>query len=169
MGRRGLFAASIAPLGLPGLAFFTRRRAGGEAEPGKPFAVTCTDGDWRSRLTAAQYRILRRHGTEAPWSSRLDAEKRHGTYGCAGCGQALFASATKFQSGTGWPSFWESLPGAIGTSTDRSFLMKRTEVHCSTCGGHLGHIFADGPRPTGLRYCMNGAALTFAPAEAEPT
>jgi peptide-methionine (R)-S-oxide reductase len=148
------------PLGLGALSRGTKA-AGAEAEH---FAVTKTDAEWRRLLTPEQYRILRAHGTERPESSPLDHETRKGTYDCAGCAQALFSSAAKYDSGTGWPSFWQPLDGAIGTRVDNSFFMHRTEVHCSRCGGHLGHVFNDGPKPTGLRYCMNGAALSFAPA-----
>ena len=109
--------------------------------------------------------MLRKHGTERAGSSPLDREKRKGTFACAGCGQDLFASETKFDSGTGWPSFFQPIEGAVGTSEDNTFFMRRTEVHCAHCGGHLGHVFEDGPKPTGLRYCMNGIAMNFRPAE----
>jgi peptide-methionine (R)-S-oxide reductase len=122
-----------------------------------------TDDDWRQTLSPEQFQVLRKHGTERPGSSPLNHEKREGTFRCAGCGQPLFASETKFDSGTGWPSFYEPLEDAVGTETDRSLFMSRTEVHCAKCGGHLGHVFPDGPRPTGLRYCMNGVALDFDP------
>jgi len=128
------------------------------------FAVSHTDAEWRALLTPTQYAVLRRADTERPYSSPLDHEHRSGTYACAGCEQALFSSDTKFDSGTGWPSFWQPLPHAIGTTRDRSFGMVRTAVHCGRCGGHLGHVFDDGPQPTGLRYCMNGVAMTFTPA-----
>ena len=131
-----------------------------EAEPGR-FAFTLTDAQWRQRLDPRQYAVLRGHATERAGSSPLDNEHRRGTFHCAGCGHPLYASQTKFESGTGWPSFWRPLPRAIGTSEDRSLLMARTEVHCARCGGHLGHVFPDGPPPTGLRYCMNGVAMTF--------
>lgn len=124
---------------------------------------TKTDEDWKRELSPEQFRVLRKHGTERAGTSPLNVEKRDGQYVCAGCGQELFASDTKFESGTGWPSFWEPIPGAIETSTDRSFFSVRTEVHCSRCQGHLGHVFDDGPCPTGLRYCMNGVSMQFAP------
>jgi peptide-methionine (R)-S-oxide reductase len=127
------------------------------------FPLEKPDAQWRAELTAEQYRVLRGHATERPFSSSLNDEKRAGTFVCAGCGQPLFSSTTKYDSGTGWPSFWEPLPGAVGTSVDRSLFMVRTEVHCSRCGGHLGHVFPDGPRPTGQRYCMNGVAMRFTP------
>jgi peptide-methionine (R)-S-oxide reductase len=122
-----------------------------------------TDEEWRGTLSAEEFDVLRKHGTERPGSSPLNSEKRDGLFRCAGCGQPLFSSETKFESGTGWPSFFQPLEDAIATSTDRSLLMTRTEVHCSRCQGHLGHVFPDGPRPTGLRYCMNGVALKFEP------
>jgi peptide-methionine (R)-S-oxide reductase len=122
-----------------------------------------SDEEWRTRLTAEQFRVLRRHGTERAGSSPLDREKRGGRFVCAGCGAPLFDAATKFDSGTGWPSFWAPLDDAVGTHTDRSFFMTRTEVHCARCGGHLGHVFPDGPPPTGQRFCMNGVAMRFEP------
>jgi peptide-methionine (R)-S-oxide reductase len=125
------------------------------------FPVHKSDSEWRAALTSDQYRILRGHATERAFTSPLNDEKRAGTFVCAGCGHPLFSSRTKFDSGTGWPSFWEPLDTAVGTSVDRSLLMVRTEVHCARCGGHLGHVFDDGPRPTGLRYCINGLALRF--------
>jgi peptide-methionine (R)-S-oxide reductase len=122
-----------------------------------------TEEDWRKTLTPEQFHVLREHGTERAGASPLNAEKRSGTFRCAGCGRELFSSETKFESGTGWPSFWAPLEGAIATTVDRSFGMARTEIHCAQCSGHLGHVFPDGPRPTGLRYCMNGVALKFEP------
>ncbi|HEV2078909.1 MAG TPA: peptide-methionine (R)-S-oxide reductase MsrB [Allosphingosinicella sp.] len=128
------------------------------------FEVAYSDEQWKKRLSPQQYEVLRREKTERAGSSPLNKEKRKGTYACAGCGLPLYSSATKFESGTGWPSFWKPLPNAIGTREDNSLLFKRTEVHCRRCGGHLGHVFDDGPKPTGLRYCMNGAAMRFIPA-----
>ena len=124
-----------------------------------------TEDDWRSRLSAQQFHVLRKHGTEPAGTSPLNAEHRAGTFRCAGCDLPLFEADTKFDSGTGWPSFYAPRENAVATSTDRSFLTTRTEVHCRRCGGHLGHVFEDGPPPTGLRYCMNGVALTFEPGE----
>jgi peptide-methionine (R)-S-oxide reductase len=125
------------------------------------FPVEKSDEAWRQQLDPLQYNVLRKHGTERAFTSPLNDEKRQGAFVCAGCGEPLFDSATKFESGTGWPSFWQPLPGGVGTTTDRSFFMTRTEVHCAKCGGHLGHVFPDGPAPTGQRYCMNGAAMKF--------
>jgi peptide-methionine (R)-S-oxide reductase len=124
-----------------------------------------SDAEWRERLTPEQFAVLREHATERPGSSPLNREKRPGLFTCAGCGQPLFDSATKYESGSGWPSFFQPLEGAVATETDRSFFMTRTEVHCAQCGGHLGHVFDDGPPPTGLRYCMNGTALSFRPKD----
>jgi peptide-methionine (R)-S-oxide reductase len=128
------------------------------------FEITRSEEEWREQLTPEQFSVLRQHGTERAGSSPLDQEKRAGTFACAGCGLALFSSETKFDSGTGWPSFWKPLDDGVATSVDRSLFMVRTEVHCRRCGGHLGHVFEDGPPPTGLRYCMNGTALAFEPA-----
>jgi peptide-methionine (R)-S-oxide reductase len=128
------------------------------------FEIKKSEAEWRAILTPAQFKVLRQHGTERPGSSPLNGEKRKGTFACAGCDLPLFASETKYESGTGWPSFWQPLSNAVGTTKDTSLLMTRTEVHCRRCGGHLGHVFDDGPKPTGLRYCMNGVALKFIPA-----
>ncbi|MDB5570642.1 MAG: peptide-methionine (R)-S-oxide reductase [Hyphomicrobiales bacterium] len=130
---------------------------------GENFPVEKTPEDWKRELSPEAYYVLREHGTERAGASPLNKEKRPGTFACAGCGQPLFDMDTKFESGTGWPSFFHPLEGAVETSEDRSFFMARTEVHCSRCGGHLGHVFPDGPQPTGLRYCMNGVAMKFEP------
>jgi peptide-methionine (R)-S-oxide reductase len=139
-------------------------RASGSATPARSFAVTHTPAEWQRLLGPQRYAVLREAATEPPFSSPLLKEHRKGTFICAGCALPLFSSATKFESGTGWPSFWKPLPHAAVTRPDRSFLMERTEVLCARCGGHLGHVFDDGPQPTGLRYCMNGLALAFRPA-----
>ncbi|MBM3820394.1 MAG: peptide-methionine (R)-S-oxide reductase MsrB [Acidimicrobiia bacterium] len=159
------FAAVAIGLG-PAVAWFGCR-PGGEDEAGlsgspeRGFPFQKSDAEWRAALSREQYRVLRAHATEPAFTSPLNDEKRHGIFVCAGCGHPLFASETKYDSGTGWPSFWEHLPNAVGTSVDRTLFMIRTEVHCANCGGHLGHVFPDGPKPTGLRYCMNGDALAF--------
>jgi peptide-methionine (R)-S-oxide reductase len=126
-------------------------------------AMPKTEDEWRAELTSEQFEVLRKHGTERAGTSPLNGEHRKGVFRCAGCGQELFTSETKFDSGTGWPSFWTPLPNAVETATDRAYGMVRTEVHCAGCKGHLGHVFEDGPRPTGLRYCMNGVSLSFQP------
>ena len=129
--------------------------------PKQSFVYTLSDAEWRKKLSPRAYQVLRHEDTERPFTSPLNKEHRAGTFTCAGCALPLFASRTKFESGTGWPSFYQPLPRAVGTRTDRTLGMARTEVHCSRCGGHLGHVFDDGPPPTGLRYCMNGASLAF--------
>jgi peptide-methionine (R)-S-oxide reductase len=157
--RRHVLAASIG--GAAMLAAY-RYSLPGAAAADERFKVTHTDAEWRALLTPAQYAVLRRQGTERPYSSPLDKEHRAGTFACAGCQLALFSSETKFDSHTGWPSFWQPLENAAVTSnSDRSVDMMGKEVHCAQCGGHLGHVFNDGPPPTRLRYCMNGVALTF--------
>ncbi|CAG9266180.1 peptide-methionine (R)-S-oxide reductase MsrB [Paraburkholderia unamae] len=140
--------------------------AGAASGPAEHFAVVHSDAEWRKLLTPAQYEVLRNAGTEPPFTSPLNDEHRAGIFACAGCATNLFASTTKFESGTGWPSFYAPLPHAVAEHRDRSFGMVRTEVHCHRCGGHLGHVFDDGPKPTGLRYCMNGIAMTFKPGAA---
>ena len=147
------------------LAMFSLFRWGSttDAAPGAKFEVEKSDEEWRRLLTPAQYDVLRKHGTERAGTSPLNAEKRKGSFACAGCDLPLFSSETKYESGTGWPSFWQPLSNAVGTSVDKSFFTTRTEVHSRRCGGHLGHVFEDGPKPTGLRYCMNGVAMKFAP------
>jgi peptide-methionine (R)-S-oxide reductase len=132
---------------------------------GKQYPVTRTEAEWRKLLTPEQYEVMRERGTEAPGSCALNFEKRAGTFECAGCDQPLFVSKRKFESGTGWPSFNDPVQGSVETSTDRSYGMVRTEAHCSRCGSHLGHVFDDGPPPTGLRYCINGVAMKFLPEE----
>ena len=129
------------------------------------YEVQKSEQEWKETLSPEQFRVLRKHGTERAGTSPLDKNYEDGTYLCAGCGQPLFTSETKFNSGTGWPSFYKPIEGAIATTTDRSLFMSRTEVHCSRCGGHLGHVFSDGPKPTGQRYCMNGVSLEFTPEE----
>lgn len=133
----------------------------------RDYPVQHADEEWQERLSPSQYQVLRQHGTEMRGTSPLNTEKRDGTFRCAGCGQPLFTSDTKYESGSGWPSFYQPLEGAVDTTTDSSHLMVRTEVHCSNCGGHLGHVFEDGPQPTGQRYCMNGVAMAFEPAESD--
>jgi peptide-methionine (R)-S-oxide reductase len=147
-------------LALAGLSFPAASRAA------EIFAVVHTDDEWRKMLTPDQYAVLRQAGTERPFTSALLNEHRPGIFSCAGCDQQLFSSKTKFESGTGWPSFWAPLDNAVGTTEDKSYGMTRTAVHCGRCGGHLGHVFDDGPQPTGLRYCMNGLAMTFKPETA---
>jgi peptide-methionine (R)-S-oxide reductase len=154
--------------GASGLAMLAIRRYGPAraVAAAENFEVTHSDAEWRQLLTPAQYDVLRQSGTERPFSSPLDFERRAGTFACAGCQLALFSSETKYDSHTGWPSFWKPLDNAVGTTQDRSFGAIRTAVHCHRCGGHLGHVFDDGPEPTGLRYCMNGVAMTFTPKPA---
>jgi peptide-methionine (R)-S-oxide reductase len=148
---------------LRGRGFGTREA---HAATGEVFEVTHTDAEWQALLTPAQYAVLRQEATERAFTSPLDEEKRTGTFSCAGCKLDLYSSTTKFDSGTGWPSFWQPLPNAVNQRVDTSLGIERDEVHCRRCGGHLGHVFDDGPRPTGLRYCMNGVAMTFTPSAA---
>ena len=149
--------------GLLGSAFLG---AGLGVSPALGYEVTKSDAEWKKLLSPAAYNVLRHQDTEAPFTSPLNNEHRKGIFACAGCALDLFSSDTKFDSGTGWPSFYRPLPNAVLTSDDHSLFMERTEVHCRRCGGHLGHVFDDGPKPTGLRYCMNGLSLTFKPAQA---
>jgi peptide-methionine (R)-S-oxide reductase len=155
--RQSLFAGlgGFACIGTTQLGLASGAKAAGD------FEVIHSDSEWKKRLTPNQFAVLRHAATERPFTSPLDHEKRAGTFACAGCDLPVFSAATKFDSGTGWPSFWAPLENAIGTTEDRSFGMIRTAVHCRRCGGHLGHVFKDGPPPTGLRYCMNGVAMTF--------
>jgi peptide-methionine (R)-S-oxide reductase len=159
MDRRSLLLTGVAALG--GVALFARH--GARAAP-VHYPVEFTPAQWRAKLNANQFAVLREQATERPGSSPLLNEHRHGVFACAGCSQKLFDSKTKFESGTGWPSFYAPLPHAVLTASDSSLIELRTEVHCITCGGHLGHVFDDGPQPTGLRYCMNGDAMKFLPA-----
>ena len=157
ISRRRLIAGGVAGAA----AAFSSARRTASAGPIATFEVTHNDAEWRKLLTPNQYAVLRHEATERPFTSALLHEERRGTFACAGCDHALFSSTTKFDSRTGWPSFWAPLDKAVGTTTDMSLGMVRTAVHCRRCGGHLGHVFDDGPKPTGLRYCMNGVAMTF--------
>jgi peptide-methionine (R)-S-oxide reductase len=157
MNRRKLLA------GVASIAVGAVFEGGSGPSPAQAATLQRSETEWRRRLSAAQFNVLRQAGTEQPFSSALDHETRPGRFNCAGCGTGLFSSRTKFDSGTGWPSFWQPLPGVVVERPDRSGGMSRTEVLCRRCGGHLGHLFKDGPQPTGLRYCMNGTAMTFRP------
>ncbi|SDP67216.1 peptide-methionine (R)-S-oxide reductase [Phyllobacterium sp. YR620] len=163
MTRRTLFGGAIAGLGALVAARFANAP---KAVAAGTFEVEHSDAEWKKLLTPEQYYVLRQEGTERPFTSPLNHEKRKGTFTCAGCDLALFDSDTKFDSGTGWPSFWTAMKGAVNETKDSSFGMTRTAVECHRCGGHLGHVFDDGPKPTGLRYCMNGVALNFKPVAA---
>ncbi|MGI4848732.1 MAG: peptide-methionine (R)-S-oxide reductase MsrB [Janthinobacterium lividum] len=160
MSRRSFIRAGSAAV-LAGVALQWRAVTAAAPAVAEKFTFMRTDEQWRKMLTPEQYNILRKAGTERPYSSPLNDEHRMGTFACAGCEQALFSSNTKFDSGTGWPSFWQPLPNAVVTSTDSTLGMVRSEVHCKNCGGHQGHVFDDGPKPTGLRYCMNGLSMKF--------
>jgi peptide-methionine (R)-S-oxide reductase len=162
MTRRSLSFAALSAAAA-GIGFAGRGVAGTTKEI---FRVTKTPEEWKQALTPEQYYVLREHGTERAGTSPLDKVYAPGTYACAGCEQPVFTSDTKFDSGTGWPSFYAPMDNAVGTSVDRGFFMTRTEVHCGQCGGHLGHVFDDGPKPTGKRYCMNGVAMKFTPKAA---
>jgi peptide-methionine (R)-S-oxide reductase len=163
--RRNILLGGASLLGLFGIAGAACSQSRADKAPAETFEVTHTDAEWRRMLSPDAYEVLRHEDTEPPFSSPLDHEKRPGTFACAGCALPLFSSRTKFDSGTGWPSFWKPLDGAVRTRRDRSFGWDRTEVHCRRCGGHLGHVFHDGPPPTGLRYCMNGLSLSFTPSK----
>src|SRR5476649_1012522 len=164
--RRALLTAGVALSALAAMSKYgeAETKAGTMDTTAQTIDFTkLSEADWRKRLDPAQFDVLRKHGTERAGTSPLNNEKRKGTFACAGCDMPLFSSDTKFESGTGWPSFYQPLTNAVDTTTDRSFFMTRTEVHCHRCAGHLGHVFDDGPKPTGLRYCMNGVAMKFIP------
>ena len=164
MQRRTLLSAALVPIGTASGLYFLSTQSPPMTKTQNEFEVTKTDAEWKELLTPEQFNVLRKHGTERAGTSILDKEYGNGQFVCAGCDLPLFISDTKFNSGTGWPSFNDPIPNAIETSVDKSFFSTRTEVHCRRCGGHLGHVFEDGPKPTGLRYCMNGISMKFIPA-----
>jgi len=164
MKRRYLLQAGSGVVGAVALSYYLSLQSDAQPPSGGSFEITRTEEEWRRILAPEQFNVLRQHGTEHPFSSALHNQSEEGLYHCAGCDLPIFSSTTKFDSGTGWPSFYAPLENAIGTTEDYSYFMVRTEVHCRRCGGHLGHVFDDGPPPTGLRYCINGAALTFVAA-----
>ncbi|RUU98751.1 peptide-methionine (R)-S-oxide reductase [Mesorhizobium sp. M6A.T.Cr.TU.017.01.1.1] len=167
MNRRDLLLSGAAAIGVAaGAAVLLRMGRPQDAGAAETFEVTKTEAEWRAVLSDAAFNVLRKEGTEYPGTSPLLNEHRKGIFACAGCDLPLYSSETKFDSGTGWPSFWQEIPNAVGKTVDRSLGMTRTEVHCRRCGGHLGHVFDDGPPPTGLRHCINGVALAFKPATA---
>ncbi|RUU29242.1 peptide-methionine (R)-S-oxide reductase MsrB [Mesorhizobium sp. M6A.T.Ce.TU.016.01.1.1] len=167
MNRRDLLLSGAAAIGVAaGAAALLRMGRPQDAGAAETFEVTKTEAEWRAVLSDAAFNVLRKEGTEYPGTSPLLNEHRKGIFACAGCDLPLYSSETKFDSGTGWPSFWQEIPNAVGKTVDRSLGMIRTEVHCRRCGGHLGHVFDDGPPPTGLRHCINGVALAFKPATA---
>ncbi|GLS40517.1 peptide-methionine (R)-S-oxide reductase [Mesorhizobium tianshanense] len=167
MNRRDLLLSGAAAIGaVAGATALMRMGRPQDAHAAETFEITKTEAEWRAILSDAAFNVLRKEGTEYPGTSPLLNEHRKGIFACAGCDLPLYSSETKFDSGTGWPSFWQEIPNAVGETVDRSLGMTRTEVHCRRCGGHLGHVFNDGPPPTGLRHCINGVALTFKPATA---
>jgi len=165
MNRRH-FIYALGGLAVTPVVYWRLSATDGDSQMSSAGRIVRSEEDWRSLLSEAQFQVLRKEGTERPWTSPLNEEKRPGTYVCAGCGQPLFDASHKFDSGTGWPSFFDVIAGAVDTKTDFKLILPRTEYHCSRCGGHQGHVFKDGPAPTGLRYCNNGVALKFIPQQA---
>jgi peptide-methionine (R)-S-oxide reductase len=164
MERRTFLSAALAVTGIAGIFYYSSKKTAPMTTTPEKFEINKTEEEWRKILTPEQFSVLRKQGTERPGTSILDKEYGQGTFVCAGCDLPLFVADTKFNSGTGWPSFNDPLPGATAVTVDRTLMMERTEVHCRRCGGHLGHVFNDGPKPTGLRYCMNGISMKFIPA-----